>query len=148
MFARTADLPPLQPAGWRAQAAQTQQAAAAEAQAERLRVAVGTATAAVQEAPKAVENEAHRETEQTAPHEAAPAAAAEEEPKYTPLDDALAAAAAEEEKSAAEGAWAAEGGAGEATTPLKLPALNLHPVVADLTAAGTPRERRDSAAAA
>ena len=81
-----------------------------------------------------------------APHEAAPPAA-EEEPKYTPLDDALAAAAAEE-KSAAEGAWAAEGGAGEATTPLKLPALNLHPVVADLTAAGTPRERRDSAAAA
>ena len=81
-----------------------------------------------------------------APHEAAPAAA--EEPKYTPLDDALAAAAAAAEKSAAEGAWAAEGGAGEATTPLKLPALNLHPVVADLTAAATPRERRDSAAAA
>ena len=100
-----------------------------------------------EEAPNEAEEAGTRgTTTKLKPHEAAPAAA--EEPKYTPLDDALAAAAAAAEKSAAEGAWAAEGGAGEATTPLKLPALNLHPVVADLTAAATPRERRDSAAAA
>ena len=81
-----------------------------------------------------------------APRRKAPAAQSLEDGEGRP--PAAEAAAAAAEKSAAEGAWAAEGGAGEATTPLKLPALNLHPVVADLTAAGTPRERRDSAAAA